>query len=349
MTAEHPGPISFAKVLSEIESPAGLSGPTARLAFDAVLSGNWSEAQIAGLLIGLRLRPENSDVLAAAVEAMRATMVRVEHSFAQVLDTCGTGGDGQGTLNISTTAAIVVAAAGHVVAKHGNRAVSSRSGSADVLAALGIPLDLDVHQSAEILREVGISFLLAPNHHPAMRFAMPVRRTLGVRTVFNCLGPMANPARATHQLVGAYSDEIRPLLAETLAKTGSVRVWVVCGADGLDEVSPFGPTHVTESNRGVLREFEVVPEDFGLKRSPAGAIAGGNAEENALQLEAIIANQPHSARDAVILNAAAALVIAEDLAPTSAAQKAEQLIAGGAALNKLNEWRRVAQSKKTHS
>ena len=277
MTAPHAAAsnITFGEVLKELESPAGLSGALARRVFDAVLTGAWTPVQIAGLLVGLRLRPDNPDVYAAAVQAMRATMVPVEHSFDCVVDTCGTGGDGQGTLNISTTAAIVVASAGHVVAKHGNRAVSSRSGSADVLEALGIPLDLDPVKATNVLREVGISFLLASTHHPAMRYAMPARRELGVRTLFNCLGPMANPALATHQLIGAYSSSIRPMLAETLAKVGTRAVWVVCGHDGLDEVSPFAATSVTELRNGKIREFEVTPEDFGLPRSQAGAIAGG--------------------------------------------------------------------------
>jgi anthranilate phosphoribosyltransferase len=339
--------VSFAEALKELESTAGLSGATARRVFDAILSGAWTPTQIAGLLIGLRLRPDDSDVLAAAVNAMRATMVPVAHPFERVVDTCGTGGDGQGTLNISTTAAIVVAAGGHVVAKHGNRAVSSRSGSADVLEALGIPLDLTAEQSAEVLREVGISFLLAALYHPAMRYAMPVRRELGVRTIFNCLGPMANPASATHQLVGAFSNTIRPLLAQTLAKVGAQCVWVVCGLDGLDEISPFVPTAVTEWRNGHLREFEVTPEDFGLSRSPAGAIAGGDAAHNAKQLEDLLANVPHPAKTAVLLNAAATFVIADDLTFVDATAKATQLVESGAAKQKLNEWRSAAQRKKS--
>jgi anthranilate phosphoribosyltransferase len=339
-------PATFAEAWRELESPAGLTAVTARRAFDAVLSGAWTPAQIAGLLVGLRLVPENADVFAAAVQSMRAAMVRLEHGYDHVVDTCGTGGDGLATLNISTAAAIVVAAAGHPVAKHGNRAVSSRSGSADVLAALGIPMDLDATQSGAVLREVGISFLLAPTHHPAMRFAMPVRRELGIRTIFNCLGPMANPASATHQLVGAFSNDVRPLIAATLAKVGTVRAWVVCGKDGLDEVSPFVSTSVTEVFRGRIREFEVTPADFGLTPSPAGAIAGGEGSENATQLEAILSNVPHPATDAVLLNAAAALVVAEDIDPKLATTKARQLIQSGAARQKLEDWRTVAQRQK---
>lgn len=339
-------PLTFAEVLRELESPKGLSGPTAKRAFDAVLSGTFSPVQIAGLLIGLRMRPDHPDVLAAAVASMREAMVPVTHGFDKVVDTCGTGGDGQGTLNLSTASAIVVAAAGHIVAKHGNRAVSSRSGSADVLAAMGIPLDLTPQQSAQVLSDVGITFMMAPTHHPAMKHAVPVRRELAVRTIFNCLGPMANPARATHQLVGAFSQDIRPLLAQTLERSGSVAAWVVCGADGLDEVSPFGPTKVTELRQGVLREFEVTPEDFGLTRSPAGAINGGDAVENAKQLMDLLGAVPHPATDAVVLNAAAALVVAEGLAPKAAAEKAKSLLNSGAALKKLTDWRAGAARNK---
>jgi anthranilate phosphoribosyltransferase len=342
-------PATFAETWKELESSSGLSAATARRAFDAVLSGAWTPAQIAGLLVGLRLVPENADVLVAAVQSMRAAMVPVEHAFPHVVDTCGTGGDGLATLNISTAAAIVVAAAGHPVAKHGNRAVSSRSGSADVLAALGVPMDLDAARSSAVLREVGISFLLAPTHHPAMRFAMPVRRELGIRTIFNCLGPMANPASATHQLVGAFSNEIRPLIAKTLAKVGAQRAWVVCGKDGLDEVSPFVATSVTEVSRGQLREFEVTPADFGLEPSVAGAIAGGEGSENAKQLEAILSNVPHPATDAVLLNAAAALVVAEEIAPKVATAKARQLIQSGAAKQKLDDWRIAAQRQRAQT
>jgi anthranilate phosphoribosyltransferase len=338
--------ISFAEVLKELESSSGLSALTARRAFDAVLSGNFTPAQIGGLLIGLRMRPDNPDVFAAAVKAMRDTMVRVDHTFDKVVDTCGTGGDGHGSLNISTAAAIIVAAGGHAVAKHGNRAVSSKSGSADVLEALGIPIDLDAAQSAALLREVGIAFLLAPTHHPAMRFATPVRRELGVRTIFNCLGPMANPAGATHQLIGAFSNEIRPLLAQTLARLDAKRIWVVCGHDGLDEVSPFVPTQVTELSQGKLREFEIAPEDFGLARSEAGAIAGGNSEENAKHLEAILSNVPHPATSAVLLNAAATFVVTDELDPKSATARARQLLESGAARKKLDDWRAAAQRKK---
>lgn len=330
--------ISFSTVLKAIESERGLTESMARQAFDAVLAGDWTATQIAGLLVALRPRGETPEVIGAAAASMRAAMVPVKHGFTRVLDTCGTGGDGQGTLNISTAAAIVVAAGGIIVAKHGNRAVSSRSGSADVLDQLGVVLSLNPEAAADVLKNVGITFMLAPTYHPAMRHAMPARRELGVRTIFNCLGPLANPAGATHQLLGAFSSEIRPVLAQTLRHLGSARAWVVNSRDGLDEVSPFGPTLVSEVTQSGITEFEIFPDDFGIKPSKPGAIAGGDAAENARAMRAIFESETHPATDAIVLNAAAALVVAEQLQPKAAADKARELIASGAAQRKLNEW-----------
>jgi anthranilate phosphoribosyltransferase len=338
--------LTFAEVLRAIESSQGLPADLARRAFDAVLGGDWTPVQISAFLVALRIRGETPEVIAAAAESMRAAMVPVEHAFTRVLDTCGTGGDGQGTLNLSTAAAIIVASGGVIVAKHGNRAVSSRAGSADVLEHLGVALGLEPSATAAILKKVGISFMLAPAHHPAMRHAMPVRRELGVRTIFNCLGPLANPARATHQLLGAFSNEIRPVLAQTLKSLGSVRAWVVNGRDGLDEVSPFGPTRVSALSDGRVTEFEVAPEDFGIAPSAPGAVAGGDGSDNARALRAILQNHPHPATDAVILNAAAAFVVAEDMAPKAATDRARQLVANGDALRKLTEWVDASQVAK---
>jgi anthranilate phosphoribosyltransferase len=214
---------AFSEVFRELTSPAGISPGLVRRVFAAVLAGEWTPAQIGAFLVALRLTGESAGVIAAAAEAMREAMLRVEHALPRVLDTCGTGGDGHGTLNLSTGAAVIAAACGIPVAKHGNRAVSSRAGSADVIEALGIPLALDPPDAARVLAQCGIVFLLAPAYHPAMRHAMPVRRELGIRTLFNCLGPLANPAGATHQLIGAYDDSLRLLMAETLrtARPGS--------------------------------------------------------------------------------------------------------------------------------
>jgi anthranilate phosphoribosyltransferase len=233
------------------------------------------------------------------------------------------------------------------VAKHGNRAVSSRSGSADVLEALGIPVDLPAAAAAKVLSEANIAFLMAPVHHPAMRHGGVARRELGIRTIFNCLGPLANPARATHQLLGAYDDALRPVLAETLGSLGVRRAWVVRGADGLDEVSPYGVTRVTELSDGELREREVRPQDFGIDESPKGAAAGGSAEDNARILLRILAGEPHAARDAVLLNAAAALAVAEDLPLREAADKARDALDSGRAQRTLDSWRRSANAHRS--
>jgi len=343
MSQDHP---TFSSVFEEFARPEGLSAPTVRRVFDAIFAGAWTNAQIGGLLTGLRLQGDRADVIAAAAGAMRAAMVRVPHDFPRLLDTCGTGGDGSGTLNLSTGAAIIAAAAGVPVAKHGNRAATSRSGSADVLEALGIPLDVPAAEQAVVLREAGIAFLFAQAHHPAMKYAGPVRKELGVRTLFNCLGPLANPAGATHQLLGAYDDGIRRVLAEALRDLGTQRAWVVRSSDGMDELSPHAPTRVTELDKGALCEFEVAPEDFDLPRSPAGAIRGGDPQENAAALTEILSGAAHPARDALLLNAAGALVVADGLEPRRATERAREALDSGAARRVLETWRRTAEARR---
>ena len=211
----------FSEVFAELTSANGLSEATTRTVFDAIFAGSWTPAQIGGFLVAVRQRGETAEIIAGAARAMRSAMVPVPHGFAKLLDTCGTGGDGSGSLNLSTGAALVAAAAGVRVAKHGNRAATSRSGSADVLESLGIPLDLTAQAQGEVMGEAGIAFLFAIAHHPAMRHAMPVRRELGVRTLFNLLGPLSNPAGVTHHLLGAPDDATRLLLAQALVKLGS--------------------------------------------------------------------------------------------------------------------------------
>ncbi len=337
---------AFPEVYAELSSESGISPTTVRRVFDAILAGQWTPVQVAGFAVSLRLRGESAPVIAAAVESMRAAMLGVDHGLARVLDTCGTGGDGLGTVNLSTGAAIIAAAAGVPVAKHGNRAVSSRAGSADVLEALGIPLDVPPHLAAEVLREANIAFLMAPAHHPAMRHGGVARRELGIRTIFNLLGPLANPARATHQLLGAYDDSVRPMLAETLRSLGVERAWVVRGEEGLDEVSPFGPTRVTELSGGSLTEHRIAPEDFGLSPSSEGAVAGGDAEHNARILSDVLSGRPHPATDAFVLNAAAALVVAGDLAPRAAVDRVRQALETGAAARALESWRNAAGKRR---
>jgi len=304
---------AFAVVFERITKSRKPSRGDVRQAFDAILAGAWTPVQIAAFAVALRLCGEDHETLAAAAEAMRAVMVPVDHGLPRVVDTCGTGGDGSGSLNVSTAATFVVAACGEPVAKHGNRSASSRSGSADVIEALGVRLDAPAEVAAEALREVGLTFLFAPAYHPALRACATARRELSVRTIFNALGPLVNPAGATHQLVGAYAHALRPTLASALAALGGKRAWVVRGADGLDEVSPFVETYVTEMVDGSLHERVVHPETFGLSPSPEGAIRGGPPEENAAAILSILRGEPHPARDCAILNAAAALAVVREI------------------------------------
>jgi anthranilate phosphoribosyltransferase len=336
----------FSDIFDQIVSKNGITPRSLRRVFDAILAGELTAAQVAGLVVALRLKGESAELIAAAAEALRSAMVAVEHDFDTLLDTCGTGGDGSGTLNLSTGAAIIAAAAGIPVAKHGNRAQSSRTGSADVLEALGIPIDLPATAAAEILREAKITFMMATVHHPAMRHAGPARRELGIRTIFNCLGPLANPARATHQLLGAYDDALRPRLAETLRALGTRRAWVVHGTDGLDEVSPCAPTRVSEVAPGSIVELQIAPEDFGLPRCSRADIAGADAAANARAFEQVLSGEPHPGRGAFVLNAAAALVVGLGIEPRAAAERAEQALASGAARETLGRWREAARRRR---
>ena len=332
-------PITFAAVFRDVARPDGPEPKTVRAAFEAILGGGWTPAQVAGFVVALRMRGETSAMIAEAAEAMRAAMVAVEHGLPATLDTCGTGGDGLGTLNVSTAAAVVVSSLGVPVAKHGNRAVSSRAGSAEVVEALGVPIDLPADRQAGVLREAGIAFLFAPTHHPAMKHAGLARRELGIRTIFNILGPLANPARATHQLLGTYDDALRPVMAETLRALGTRRAWVVRGEEGIDEVSPSGPTRVTELDSDELRERVITPEDFGLPRLSPDAVTGGDAAANASVIESILRGERHPARGAIVLNAAAAFVVARGVEPKEAAASAERAIASGQAMKTLERWR----------
>jgi anthranilate phosphoribosyltransferase len=341
-------PITFARVFDELSGAAPPRPSTLRAAFDAIFGGAWTPVQTAGFVVALRMRGEDADTISAAVQAMRAVMIPVDHGLPAVVDTCGTGGDGLGTINLSTAAAVVVAAAGLPVAKHGNRSVSSRTGSADVLEAMDVPLDVPPERHAEVLRGAGITFLFAPAHHPALRHSGPARRELGVRTIFNALGPIANPASATHQLIGAYEDRLRSILAQTLARLGTRYAWVVRGEDGLDEVSPFGPTRVSELAGGEVRERVVSPQDFGLPLSTLEALRGGDAQHNAAHIVRILSGEPDPAEGAVALNAAAAIAVGrEDTSPSglrAAAEEALSLLRSGAAGKKLDAWRTAAHA-----
>ncbi|MBX3230230.1 MAG: anthranilate phosphoribosyltransferase [Labilithrix sp.] len=334
---------TFAETFALIER--GALGPAeVRAAFAAILAGAWTPVQIGAFATALRLRGEGADVIVAAAEALREVMTPVAHEHEVVLDTCGTGGDGAHTINVSTGAAVVVAACGVRVAKHGNRSVSSRCGSADVLEALGIPTDLAPERQAAVLRDAGIAFLMAPAHHPALRHAAAARRELGVRTIFNALGPLVNPARATHQLVGVYDDALRPVVAAALGRLGVTRAWAVRSEDGLDEVSPAAPTRVSVLDGGAVEERVVTPADFGVEPVDLRALGGGDAAENAKALEAILSGAAHPAAGAVVLNAAAALVVATGAKPRDATDEARTAIHEGRAREKLEAWRAAVRS-----
>jgi len=294
-----------------------LSRDEAEAAFTAIMDGDATPAQIGGFLMALRTRGETVAEYAAAASVMRAKCVPVRAPQGAI-DIVGTGGDGKGTLNISTAAAFVVAGAGVPVAKHGNRNLSSKSGAADALTELGINVMVGAEVVERALAEAGIGFMMAPMHHPATRHVMAPRQELGTRTIFNILGPLTNPAAVRRQLTGAFSREVIRPMAETLGQLGAERAWVVHGADGTDEISIAGDTWVAEWRDGAVSEFVVVPEDAGLSRHPMTAILGGTPQENGRALRRLLAGEASAYRDAVLLNAAAALVIA-DRAPDLAA------------------------------
>ncbi|MEM7745083.1 MAG: anthranilate phosphoribosyltransferase [Pseudomonadota bacterium] len=276
--------------------------------FDIIMSGEATPSQIGGFLMTLRTRGEAVEEIAAAASVMRAKAAKVRAPKG-AMDIVGTGGDGKGTLNISTAAAFVVAGAGVPVAKHGNRALSSRSGAADALTQMGVNVMVEAPVAQKALDETGICFMMAPMHHAAMRFVQPVRVELGARTLFNILGPLTNPAGVVHQLTGAFSAEYLVPMAETLAALGSRTAWLVHGADGTDEISIAGPTQVVSLCEGTITKLEVHPEDAGLPVHPFEAILGGTPEANADAFRALMDGAKGAYRDAVLLNAAAALVV----------------------------------------
>jgi anthranilate phosphoribosyltransferase len=295
------------QMLARLLDGHDLTRDEARAVMEEVMRGEATPAQIGGFLVALRLKGETADEIAGCAEAMRAHVLSVRPQREDLVDTAGTGGDGAGTFNISTAAALVAAAAGAGVAKHGNRAVSSSSGSADVLDALGFNLELDAPRIERSIDELGFGFLFAPAHHPAMRHAAPVRRELGARTVFNVLGPLTNPAGARAQVVGVYAPELVPTIATVLARLGARRAFVVHGAGGIDELSPAGPNLVCEVQGGRTRRREIDPQDFGVPRCHPGDLAGGSPADNARTIREIFAGSDGPKREAVLLNAAGAI------------------------------------------
>ena len=326
------------QALNRVLDGRDLTRSEARDVMDEIMRGEATPAQIAGFLVALRSKGETAAEIAGSAEAMREHVVRVEPRRSDLVDTAGTGGDRANTLNISTAAALVAAAAGAAVAKHGNRAVSSASGSADVLEALGFRLELPPERIARSIDELGFGFMFAPTHHPAMRHAAPVRRDLGTRTVFNVLGPLTNPAGARAQVVGVYSSELVGTIAEVLAQLGARRAFVVHGAGGIDELSPAGPNLVGEVVDGGVRERTIDPIDLGVARCRPDELTGGGPEENAQAIRAILAGGNGGRRDAILLNAAGAIAAAghaADLAEGLAAARAA--VDSGAALARLDE------------
>ena len=328
-------------VLRRLAAGDSLSAAESEAAFAAIMDGAATPAQVAALLTGLHLRGETAAELTGAVQAMRARMITID-APPGTIDVCGTGGDGFSTLNVSTATAIVVAACGVPVAKHGNRALSSRSGGADVLEALGLPASSATDSLAPQLRRTNLAFLFAPNHHPALRQANAVRAELGFRTIFNLMGPLCSPARVARQLTGVYHPDWLTPMAETLGALGSERAWLVHG-QGLDELTLSGETQVVEWRGGTLHRFTVTPEDARLPRAPISAISGGDAAGNASALLALLGGTKGAYRDTVLLNAAACLVVAEHAADLAdGAQSAAIAINDGAALSVLQTLQREA-------
>jgi len=325
-----------------------LSRAEAAAAVDAMLDGNAPASLIAGLLIALRVKGETPDEIAGAAQALRARAARVDVPLDRLVDTCGTGGDGAHTFNISTAAAFVAAAAGARVAKHGNRAASSKCGSADVLAALGAEVELPPEGVAACIRECGIGFLFAPRHHAAMRHVAPVRKELGVRTLFNLLGPLANPAGARRQLLGVPARHLVIVLARTLVELGAERAFVVHGYGGLDEISPAGPTYVAEVRGGCVREYEVTPEELGVARGAVEDLRGGDADRNAALLREVLRGERGARRSAVLLNAGAAIAAAEVCeSMRDGIRLAEEAIDSSAALERLDRFVRASVAQKS--
>jgi anthranilate phosphoribosyltransferase len=310
-----------------------------------IMIGEATPLQVAAFLTALRMKGETVGEITGAARVMREKAHRVKVAGNTVLDTCGTGGDQKGTFNISTTSAFVVAGAGVKVAKHGNRAVSSQSGSADVLAALGVKVDAPKERVEACIDEIGIGFLFAPLLHEAMKYAVQPRRDIGIRTIFNLLGPLTNPAMANYQLIGVYSGDLVAMMAHVLKNLGSVRAMVVHGLEGLDEISLCGPTKVAELRDGEVREYIIDPEQLGLKRCAPADLHGGNAEQSAAIVRAVLQAEKGPARDVVLLNSGAALYVS-GLAPSveGGMRAAAESIESGKARRKLDDLVRMTNA-----
>jgi anthranilate phosphoribosyltransferase len=314
-----------------------LSQEETRIVFDEIMSGKATNAQIAALIVGLHMKGENIDEITGAAQIMREKATRIlPRDTAHLVDTCGTGGDSSGTFNISTAAAFVTAGAGATVAKHGNRSVSSKSGSADVLEALGVDISVGPQKMKECLDTIGIAFLFAPALHGAMKHAIGPRKEIGIRTIFNILGPLTNPAGATNQLLGVFSPDLTETIAYVLKNLGSSRAFVVHGMNRIDEVSLCGETRISELHKDLVKTYTVTPESLGLQSAAPETVLGGEAKENAEIIKKILSGKKGPYRDIVVLNAAFAIIaagIAKD--PMDGIIKAQESIDSGAAENKL--------------
>jgi len=331
---------SLKKIVDRID----LTKEETKAVFQDIMSGNCSEAQIAAWVTALRMKGETSEEVAACVEIMRDAVFSIECKDPFAVDSVGTGGDGAHTINISTTAALVTAGAGVTVAKHGNRAVSSKSGSADVLAALGINLELTPEIMEQCLNNLGFTFLFAPKLHPAMKHAVGPRKAIGIRTIFNILGPMTNPAGVTRGVIGVFSEHYCKLLADAALSAGVDHMLFVHGEDGLDEITICGKTTIYEVQNGQVTNYTFDPKDYGFEQQPPEAIAGGTPEENAQAVWAVLKGEKGAHRDVIVLNAAAA-ILASDKVKTweEAIDKAIESIDSGAALEKLNQFIKASQ------
>ena len=324
------------EAISKVVDGEDLSREEAVTTMTEIMSGDATPAQIACFITALRLKGETVDEITGCASAMREKVTRIEAKADLLVDTCGTGGDGAHTFNISTTAALVAAGAGLHIAKHGNRSVSSRSGSADVLKALGVNIEADAATVARCVDEVGIGFLFAPMLHPAMKYAIGPRREIGIRTIFNILGPLTNPAGAQVQVLGVYDAGLTGTLANVLKNLGSQHVFVVHGSDGLDEITITGKTYVSELVDGQVRSFVIDPEDFGISKADMSGLVGGTAEENAQMTLDILRGEEGPRRDIVLLNSAAAIVAGGKAANLiEGIQVAAESIDSGKAMEKL--------------
>jgi anthranilate phosphoribosyltransferase len=299
----------FKGLIAKVASGALLSREESALAFDRMMSGEATPSQMGGLLMGMRVRGETVDEITGAASTMRAKMTKVA-APPEAIDVVGTGGDGSGSYNVSTCAALIVAGAGVPVAKHGNRALSSKSGAADVLGALGVKIDLRPDEITRCIYEAGIGFMFAPAHHPATKNVAATRVELATRTIFNLLGPLSNPAGVRRQMTGVFSRQWIEPVAQVLKALGSEAAWVAHGSDGLDEITTSGPTHIAALENGTVRTFEINPEDVGIERAKPELLRGGDAESNAAALKGVLKGNKGPYRDIAVLNAAAALVVA---------------------------------------